>query len=162
MINNIVNNQHENRIHNIRLGLFPMSFNGCEVIAVHNALLLMDIDSDLEKLVAKFKKNHLVILFGLFGSRVKKLHRVFHAPVNVNIINRKNKDTAFFKDGVYIISFWNTNPPFHGIHTVAMQVKNGQFFTYNLYSNTPSPMNISPSVFAGKRFIIGYSLKFHP
>lgn len=136
-----------------------MSFNGCEVIAVHNALLLMGIDSDLEKLVAKFKQNHLVIMFGLFGSRVKKLHKVFHAPVNVTIINRTNKDTAFNKDGVYIISFWNTNPPFHGIHTVAMQVKNGKTLTYNLYSNTTSPLNIHPSIFAGNRFIIGYKIE---
>lgn len=138
-----------------------MSFNGCEVIAVHNALVLLGINSDLEKLTAKFKRHHLIILLGLFGSKVRKLARIFHAPVCVTIINKKAKDTAFIKDGVYIISFWNSNPPFHGIHTVAMQIKDSQFFTYNLYSNTPSPMNISPSVFAGKRFIIGYEVSLH-
>ena len=60
------------------------------------------------------------------------------------------------QNGVYIVSFWNENAPFGGLHTIAVTYDGNQYTAYNLngdgaiYAFTPSKYS--------NRFICGYHL----
>lgn len=150
----LISNQHSTEYKQIRYGLFPLSYNGCEIIAVHNAIELLGKRSDLFEIMYLFTRNHLRIAGGLLGSNPLQIQKVL---LYLGIECRRVRDISDPEDGVYIFSFWNRHAPFHGIHTVATVVKNKTATTYNLYKN----QHISPKMpieFAGKRLICGYLL----
>ncbi|MDE5570323.1 MAG: hypothetical protein K2I82_06680, partial [Ruminococcus sp.] len=64
----MINGQGLGEVSQIKCGLFPMSLNGCEVIAVYNALEYLGIPQDI-CVVRDFMRRYLV-LFGLFGCNI--------------------------------------------------------------------------------------------
>lgn len=150
----LIENQVTDEFRKKKYGLFPMSFNGCEIIAVHNALELAGYETDIDRLINLFKRKHLMVLCGLFGSNIFRIHKILEA---LHISCQKVKLSETVDDGIYIVSFWNRRPPFHGIHTVVTRVSNGIPETYNLYSKA-GYLKIAPLKYAGKRFITGYKL----
>ena len=60
------------------------------------------------------------------------------------------------KQGVYIISFWNDNAPWNGLHTVAVSYDGTTYTTYNLNGNG-SESFVSPEFYA-RLYICGYYL----
>ena len=153
-MNSLINNQQDNKYKQLRYGLFPISFNGCEIIAVHNAMLLLGKASYFPDMINFFRHNHMCLLLGLFGSNVYKTGSILS---KLGIPSIKVGLNDIDSDGIYIISFWNSHPPFHGIHTVTTVVKNGHFFTYNLYSNLGS-VALGPKDYAKNRIIRAYKL----
>ena len=61
----MINGQNMGDVAKIRYGLFPMSFNGCEVISVCNALEYCGKPQEV-KTVAKYMFRYSM-LFGFFG-----------------------------------------------------------------------------------------------
>ena len=50
----MINGQGMGLVSKLRYGICPMSFNGCEVIAVHNALVYLNMPQKTEKHRALF------------------------------------------------------------------------------------------------------------
>ncbi len=109
----------------------------------------------LEQMVRLFEEKHLPVVFGLFGSSARRMPRVFQA-LNVKFCEVNCEDTL--EDGIYIVTFWNSKPPFNGMHTVMTQIKEGSPTTWNLYSNNPV-VKQGPMQYAGKRFVKGYRIE---
>ena len=49
-----------------------MDYNGCEVIAVYNAAVLLGTDRTLSQIAYDFQQNDAMWFFGIFGSKPKK------------------------------------------------------------------------------------------
>lgn len=151
----IIVSQGEERFHHIKYGLFPMSFNGCEIISVYNSFVLLGKKPpELDELIRIFKRAHLCLLLGWWGSNVYKTHKAIRAS---GLECEKVRPEDIKNDGIYVVSFWNRKPPLNGIHTVALEIKAGKTTVYNLYSNRPIS-NKTVAEFAGKRFIRGYKI----
>lgn len=127
-IADIVDNQNNERVGALRYGLFSMSYNGCEIIAVHNARILLKQVSTLSDTIRVFNRCRCQWLLGIFGTHSDALARVMK-KVDLNFV--KEKEIMPSRDGVYIVSFWNGRIPFDGIHTVAVEVKDGKLTIYN-------------------------------
>ncbi len=153
----LILDQNAGEISKTKFGLFPMSYNGCEVIAVYNAMHLLGKDCEIKKLIKHFYKAHLCLWFGLWGSNVKKLNKaVRNMPVICKRISLQYLLSA--RNGVYVICFWNHHAPWHGIHTVACEVRDGLFTTYNLYRGGEI-YHLSPKEYTTGGFICAYKLE---
>ncbi len=125
--NRIIYDQRGKGISLYRVGLYPASYNGCEVIAMHNALVMLGKKSSLESEIRMFQRCGAVILSGVFGSnpyllgRVMRKHGIGYEKVRLKDIN----------DGIYIISYWNKKAPLNGLHTVAAKAENGKVKIFN-------------------------------
>ena len=119
--NRIIYNQRGKGICLYRVGLYPASYNGCEVIAVHNALVMLGKESSLDKEIRLFQRCGAVIGSGVFGSNPYLLGRIFRKiGIGYEKVGLKEID-----NGIYIISYWNRKAPINGLHTVAANAKDG-------------------------------------
>lgn len=167
---NLITNQKEEYFKKIKYGLFPVSFNGCGIIATYNAFILLGLEPpDFKELVKTFWHSGIAVMFGLGGNNVYLTHKVLarlglgYEKVKLSgMTNDKTGDAANSNknDGVYIMSVWNKKPPFHGMHTIACQIKDGTPTTYNMYSNA-GVVNEPLESLAGKRLIRAYRVYVH-
>lgn len=65
------------------------------------------------------------------------------------------------KRKVYIVSFWNSQNVFKGIHTIAVKIKNkDKMISYNeQYSGTPKVNGTFEDLLKGRPFIISYRMR---
>lgn len=124
--NEVINDQSsENvRLKNIHYGYFSMVNNGCEIIAINNALVLSGKDSSIADLVDKFvsKDSYFLInhffLKGLFGAQPKAMGDALNM---VGLKNKKAELNDVNKKGIYIVSYWDGTSIFDPIHTIAVR-----------------------------------------
>ena len=153
--NRIVGDQNGERGKSFVYGKYPAKHNACEAIAVHNAKVLLGIDSTLSETIVTFQLLRAMIFGGFFGSNVLKIGRVLKRyGIKYKRFFRKRRLDA---PGLYIISFWNEKPLKNGLHTVTLEVGEAGYRTYNLYGNG-SVSFADPKVYA-KRFIVGYRIE---
>lgn len=133
---NCINGQAvSENIKNINYGISKIADNGCELVAVYNALVLCGNKRDFLDILNL--GNRLLFVkwfFGLFGSRPWKLHKLFIAFNQKYRIIKRDFSQSLNKNKVYIISFFN----YHSItiHTVAFTCDVDKNITvYNRYSN---------------------------
>ena len=63
----VINGQGCGEVAKMKYGLCNMSFNGCEMIALHNSMVLMGKNSDLKEICKEmYPKSQM--LSGIFGS----------------------------------------------------------------------------------------------
>lgn len=67
----MINGQGRGAVSKYRYGICHMSFNGCEVIAVHNALVYLGIPEKLSDIA--FYMERFRMLFGFFGCNPYKI-----------------------------------------------------------------------------------------
>ena len=150
----IVNDQNGARGRAFRYGLYPASHNACEVIAVHNAKLLLGLASSLPDTVMSFQSSFAMIGFGLIGSDVFAIGRVLrhegigHTRIGADGITRQ---------GTYVISYWTGRPILSTLHTVAVSYDGERCTTYNR-SGHGATSHMPPSDYAA-HFVCGYYLK---
>jgi len=158
--NTIINEQNiaSSNISRLSLSGTKMRNNGCEVIAVNNAMKLMGYQTSIADLVKMFQKKHAVIcdflISGYLGSnpysigKILKAYQIKYDIVSANELNQ---------EGLYIISFWNSTKYTSMLHTVALQIDgNGNYITYNRYGNGKTSFG-HPLTNIGS-YIIGYRL----
>lgn len=154
-----LNGQGSGSLSVCRYGLFPMSYNGCEIIAVYNLRLMLGQRVPLCN-IAKEIYPYGSILCGLFGTHPYALNRYFKEnDLPVHMI----KDYYYFKKVFAtkkfgILSFWNGNTVFKGLHTVAVENTPGGLKVYNRSNKKVDPViydNIDDYMDFG-RFIRGY------
>ncbi len=151
--NKVINDQNRATGENFEFGLYKAKRNACGAIAVHNAKVLNGIDSCLSDTIQDFQDVYAMIGYGCFGSNPFAIGRVLNKE-GIEYSRIGLDDMA--QEGTYIITFWNENAPWGGIHTVAVHYDGTTYITYNLGCNG----NISteaPSIYA-KNYICGYYL----
>ena len=145
-------------------GLFPMGYNGCEVISVYNAMRLLGRPMPLSEVVRDFEKGLHPLLFGVFGTKPSRIGRFLKKKgFDVTKKYRLDKLSQLSHDGaVFIISFWTSPKLICTIHTIAVRcIASDKWEAYNLYNNTRS-VRIKKSladVIGDGRFICGYYVK---
>ncbi len=152
--NKLINDQNGDTGNNFRYGLYSAKHNACEVIAVHNAKVLEGKESSLSETMNDFQSAGAMIGFGTFGSNPYAIGDV----LSKEGIDYSNVGLSRMTEpGTYIISFWNNNAPWNGLHTVAVSYNGTTYTAYNLYGNgIVSEIDLSDY---SKRFICGYYLR---
>lgn len=107
----MINGQACGAVASFRYGICPMSFNGCEVIAVHNALVRLGIPQKLADIA--FYMERFRMLMGFFGCNPFKIGK---ALSYFGAENKKIRDLS--NSQAYIVSFWTKRPFLSSIHTV--------------------------------------------
>ena len=127
----MINGQGMGLTANLRYGICHMSFNGCEVIAIHNALVYIGIPQPLKD-VAFFMERYRVLM-GFFGCNAYKLGKgLAHFGADSRRTRSVNEAEA---SEAFIITFWTNIPFLSSIHTVfCVRRKNG-IEVYNRYNN---------------------------
>ena len=135
-------------------GAFSASYNMCEIIAIHNArVLLNQNNSTLSETAFVVQNTGAMTPAGIFGSNPYMLGEALGAfgidytPVSFDEMNQ---------EGVYIISFWNSDSVFDQLHTVAVRYDGKQYTTYNLSGNGKT-VDTDPAIYVGA-YVYGYYL----
>ena len=158
-----ISGQGVGTISRLKFGFFRMYYNGCEVIAIYNALWLRNRRIPISEIAFEMEVNGASTLFGVFGSNpyfigfYLNAHKVkFNMELSVAKLYKYKKE-----NGVYIISFWTGKMFLSPIHTVAVQYRRGKFVVYNRYDNLTDLYSYYSfeSIFKSGRFIVGYYLK---
>ena len=110
-----------------------LEYNGCEVIAVNNALNLFGKNTSIARIIKIFEDNGIVVadsaINGVFGSNPYSLPRILKW---YNINTQKVSFDDIKEEGVYIVSYWNSMDYGSKLHTVAVEVnKYGYKRAYN-------------------------------
>jgi hypothetical protein len=125
----MINGQARGSVAKMKYGICPMSFNGCEVIAVHNALVYLGKPRELADIAAYMESFRM--LFGVFGCSPYKIGRALK-HFGVDFQRTENPGDA----GAFIVTFWTKHPFLSTIHTVfCIQGENG-IEAYNYYNNS--------------------------
>ncbi len=150
----MINGQGLGEVSQLKCGLFPMGFSGCEVIAVYNALEYLGIPQDI-RIVRDFMKRFLV-LFGLFGCNIYCLGSALN-HFGAEYTKSKSADNA----EAFIISSWTGKPFLSSIHTVFCIRSADGIKVYNRYNNFPSEKiyNSCDDIFGGRKPLIIYKLR---
>lgn len=152
--NRLINDQYAATGTRFSYGIHAARKNACEVIAVHNAKVLLGRESTLSQTMADFQAAGAMIGYGLFGSNPRAIGRILHRS---GIAYERVNLSGMTRRGVYIISFWNDRAPWGGLHTVAVCYDGKHYTTYNL-KGRGEVTSLPPAVYA-RRFICGYYLK---
>ena len=158
----------------LRFGLFPMAFNGCEVIAAYNLLKFAGKWKDVREITEDFEKTGALALGG-FGVRPDAI-RAYLAEMLGKRTTLYRADRAEDYDRLLgipipegedpkkrraaIFSFWNA-PDKWTIHTVCVfRLPNGRIRVANLYTNRVFSDfdSIETMIHAGRRPLIPISL----
>lgn len=138
----VINGQGCGEVAKMKYGFFNMSYNGCEMIALHNSMLLTGRKSSLKE-ICRYMYPRAYGVMGIFGSNPVLLGTFYK---KAGIRYRMTYDfNDFFNSLRYtpvaVISFWNPpSKPFHGIHTVTVQLtEDEKIKIYNRYNNKDFP-----------------------
>ncbi|MBR3759488.1 MAG: hypothetical protein IKK47_00650 [Ruminococcus sp.] len=107
----MINGQACGCVADFRYGLCRMSFNGCEVIAVHNALVWLGIPQKLADIAAYMERFRM--LMGFFGCSPFKIGKAL-SHFGADYTKTKNPTQS----SAYVVSFWTKRRFLSSIHTV--------------------------------------------
>lgn len=124
----MINGQGCGAVSGFRYGICPMSFNGCEVIAVHNALVWLKIPRNLADIAYYMERFRW--LWGFFGCSPFKIGKALSYFGAENTKSRNMEDAS-----AYIVSFWTKMPFLSSIHTVFCIKTDRGTEVYNSYNN---------------------------
>lgn len=163
----LVYGQGNKSVKNMKYGWKKLDYNGCEIIAVYNALKLQGYKGvNLPDIIAEFELNNMAWLRGMLGTKPSDLSKYFIAhKIGVNSYERlKDFKNATKVNSVYIVSFWNDSIPFDGIHTITVKdTRIGgrrKYVAYNRYNSATSTVsyNSIEDVLEEGTFICAYSI----
>ena len=150
----MINGQGLGDVSKLKYGLCRMSFNGCEVISVYNALRYVGKPQPLQDIAFFLEKYRM--LLGVFGCNMfrlgKALEKYGAAYERISEIG----DTPAF-----IVSFWIGRPFLSAAHTVFCTQQNGRIKVYNRYNNCNTVRYCdSPEALFGKhKPLVIYAIK---
>lgn len=127
----MINGQGLGLVAKFRYGICHMSFNGCEVIAVHNALVYMEKSRPLPEIA--FYMERFRMLFGFFGCNPYGIGKALR-HFGVECDRSKTAEDA----KAFIVTFWTKRPFLSEIHTVFCVRTAHGIAVYNRYNNCPT------------------------
>ncbi len=124
----MINGQSVDYVSEMRYGLCRMSFNGCEVIAVHNALVYLKKAVPIYETARYMEKFRMLV--GIFGCNPCKIGKALeHYNIKYeSSLNIGNAET-------FILSFWTGIHFMSSIHTVFCIRQDNETTVYNRYNN---------------------------
>ena len=141
-----------------------ISENGCEIVAVNNAMNLAGYDTSMANLIYAFEISGAVIggngtlVGGALGSNPYSLPKVFNT---LGLMYKEVSIDQMSANGIYIMSFWNSQDVDSMIHTIAIKKTDAGYELYNLNENySQDGLNIEVNDLSGyeNRFITGYRI----
>ena len=159
----VINGQGCGEVSKMRYGLFPMSYNGCEMIAIYNLMFLEGFGEQnlAEICLEMYPKSG--VLWGIFGSDTFRLHKYFDVRgIETERFLKRDKFFDRLLTSKYgMITFWNAKNPFKGIHTVCVEKTDSGIKVYNRYNSKDYPYEYKTvaEVVDKSRFICGYTIK---
>jgi len=166
----IVYNQNAGTIPNMRYGDYSMSWNGCELIAIYNAIQLLGGNRPLSTIINDFEHNGGMLLQpftqGYLGSNPFYIEGYMYS---LGYSGQSTVGLSLFTDwmsegGTFIMSIWNTaGKPLEAAHTFAVQttVSAGKvtYTTYNRFGyssdHAPDILYSMVDLLHGGAFIVG-------
>lgn len=127
----MINGQGLGLVSKFRYGICHMSFNGCEVIAVHNALVYMKKPRPLPEIVLYMERFR--VLLGFFGCHPYGVGKALK-HFGIDCVRGKNADDA----KSFVLTFWTKRPFLSEIHTVFCLRTDKGIAVYNRYNNCPT------------------------
>lgn len=128
----MINGQGVGAVSKLRYGICHMSFNGCEVIAVHNALVYLGIPRPITE-IARYMERFRVLI-GFFGCNVFRLGKAL-SHFGASFTRAKTPGNA----KAFIISFWTKRPLISSVHTVFCIREEKGIMVHNIYNSCPVP-----------------------
>lgn len=150
----MINGQAVDYVCGMRYGLCRMSFNGCEVIAVNNALVYLKKAVPIYEISRYMERFRM--LSGIFGCNPYKIGKALeHFGIECSY-SRKIE-----RSGIFIVSFWTGRRFLSSIHTVFCVSHNNVITVYNRYNNCTEAKTYrnSSSIAEQKKIIAVYTIK---
>ena len=150
---------------NFYIGNSRMSSVGCEIAATYNAIKLRGFVVPCANIIRSFERNGYLMTAGYLGSDPYAIgdyfdtETAYRATEYTDYTTMKNRvESNISSFNVYIVSFWNSDSIFDGLHTVAFYTENGAINIYNYYNNNTSAITKSSfaSFVESDKFIVGY------
>lgn len=126
----MINGQALGAVSEMRYGICCMSFNGCEVISVYNALVYMKREKPLYEIA--FYMERFRMLAGFFGCNVFKVGKALE-HYGINYMRSGEIGSA----EIFIVSYWTGKRFLSSIHTVFCIRTADGINIYNRYNNCP-------------------------
>ncbi|MBQ9899175.1 MAG: hypothetical protein IJM44_06960 [Ruminococcus sp.] len=126
----MINGQGLGAVSKLRYGLCPMSFNGCEIISVYNALVYLNKPRPLSEIAFYMERYRL--LFGVFGCDPYKLGKVLG---HYGAAFERSEEAGDAK--AFIISYWTGRRFMSSLHTVFCVRTARGIEVYNRYNDVP-------------------------
>lgn len=128
-----VNGQRRAPVAALPYGRCTMDYNGCEVLAAYNALLLLGEAPPLSEVSFWFERRGL-FLGGLWGTHVLAVPEFLNTRGFSVEVFYKDFDEAFSRVPAAVFAFWNDAKRLRsGLHTVALaHAGSGGLAVYNL------------------------------
>ena len=152
-------------------GDLPLSDNGCELIAIYNALYELTKKTDIDfPLIIDIHEKDGILLNGAFGTSMKAIEQYFVKngfPTKSSTKKEDYEQIAKNSDVLILTMYNNKNDIMAQIHTIAITKKNGKYFIHNNSANPPSvgyssittALSLINSGFAKDLFLIGINKK---
>lgn len=150
----MINGQAVEYVSEMRYGLCNMSFNGCEVIAVHNALVYLKKTVPIYEISRYMEKFRMLI--GILGCNP---HKIGKALEKYEVSYKKSRNIG--NADTFILSFWTGKRFLSSIHTVfCVRQKNGTV-VYNRYNSCREARvyRDNSAIAEQKKIIAVYSIK---
>ena len=154
-----INGQAKGPVSKMKYGFYNMGWNGCEMIAIYNAMRDVGKFNSLQNICLEMYPKSSVMC-GFFGSNPYLLDRYFK---NHNVAYEKTYDyNKFFNElSSYkcgVCSFWNHRLIFSSLHTVMVKVVDGKLTVFNKSNGRtePVPLDNRGALTVKKLFIVGY------
>lgn len=150
----MINGQAVDYVSGMRYGICRMSFNGCEVIAVHNALVYLQKARPVYEIARYMERFRM--LAGFFGCNPFKIGDALeHFGV------KYKKSGRIGSPELFIVSFWTGRRFMSTIHTVFCVHERNGILVWNRYNNCPDVRFYrNNSEFIGQKKIIAvYTIK---
>ena len=119
-------------------GKCTMDYNGCEVVACHNALCLLGRPKPLGETAAYFER-HGLFRAGKWGTHVSAIPRYFERQ-GFAVRTLLADECGDFAGRIAVFSFWNSARRLRsGVHTVALERTADGLRVYNLHGTDLAP-----------------------
>ena len=123
-------------------GVLPLSQNGCELIAIYNALYILTKKEDIDfPLIIDMHEKDGILLNGLFGTSMRAIQEYFVKNGFKTHSSSKNEDYEKIanESDVLILTMYNNRYDITAeIHTIAITKANGKYYVHNNSCNPPS------------------------
>ncbi len=130
----------------LKYGFQSFAENGCEVIAINNALITLEDKKDIRD-IARELENDGQVFFGAFGTDPYTAGEYFKKK-GYSVETFTGDDTIYNLDipdaDTYILSYWNDGGLTEGIHTISINKAEGG--KYRFYNAGDNRNNIAKSI----------------
>lgn len=144
------------------LGRCTMAKNGCEIIAVYNALRFAGREMPLDALIGRYEAKGWIMAWGHLGSDPYAAGEFFPAEgVPCRVFSDYETFAHAIQQGrVFVLSYWLKDSLFSGAHGITLVRSETGLWACNLYNNQQSPRKIHDlsEILTPGRFIVGYEI----